>query len=374
MKVAIVTLPGHFNYGNRLQNYALQEFISNYVETVETLWFGKNEWKNPFVYLPELKRNKLDKIYFKNVLKFILNWKNTRNKEANYGKDCIRQYNIKKFSDKYINIRYDCEIDEKLNDIYDYFIVGSDQIWFLNMDFSYVRFLRFANICKRIAYAPSFGVSKVPNENIDKNKLKQFLNEMKSISIRETAGAKIIYDLIGKNVPVLVDPTILLSKEKWQKIEMVPKWYNGEKYILTYFLGNPSPIIKNIAKKNNWKIYNLMDINILDLYVSRVEEFVYLIEHAQLMCTDSFHGTVFSILMNTPFLVVNRQEKGMPDMTSRIDTLLDLFGYQDRYIVNGKCNLFEDEILHMDFSNVKAIQEREIERSTVYLKKALNLE
>ena len=78
--------------------------------------------------------------------------------------------------------------------------------------------------------------------------------------------------------------------------------------------------------------------------------------------------------MNTPFLVVNRQQKGVADMTSRIDTLMELFGYQDRYIVNGKCNLSDEEILHMDFSNVKVIQEREIERSTAYMKKALNLE
>lgn len=367
MRVAIITLPGHFNYGNRLQNYALQKFISNYAEIVETLWYENS-------YLPEIKNGKFDKTYLKNVLKFILNWKGIRKKEKDYGRNCIRQYNIKKFSDKYIDIKYDYKIDEKLNNIYDYFIVGSDQIWSLNRDYSYIRFLRFTDKNKRIAYAPSFGVSKIPNNGIDKNRLKQFLKEIKLISIRETAGAKIIHDLIGKDVPVLVDPTILLSKEKWQKIEMIPKWYNGEKYILTYFLGNPSPIIKNIAKKNNWKIYNLMDSNILDLYVSRVEEFVYLIEHAQLMCTDSFHGTVFSILMNTPFLVVNRQEKGMPDMTSRIDTLLDLFGYQDRYIVNGECKLSEDEILHMDFSNVKIIQEREIRRSTEYMKKALNLE
>ena len=61
-------------------------------------------------------------------------------------------------------------------------------------------------------------------------------------------------------------------------------------------------------------------------------------------------------------------------MTSRIDTLLELFGYQDRYLVNGKCNLSDEEILNMDFRNVKAIQEREIERSTAYLKTALNLE
>jgi len=184
---------------------------------------------------------------------------------------------------------------------------------------------------------------------------------------------ELVKNLTGREVPVVVDPTILLSKEEWQKIEMVPEWYNGEKYILTYFLGNPSPIIKNIAKKNNWKIYNLMDKNDFDLYTSRVEEFVYLIDHAQLVATDSFHACVFSILMNTPFLVVNRQQKGVADMTSRIDTLMELFGYQDRYIINSECKLSEDEILYMDFSNVKVIQEREIRRSTEYIKKALNI-
>ncbi|WP_270369899.1 polysaccharide pyruvyl transferase family protein, partial [Megamonas funiformis] len=108
---------------------------------------------------------------------------------------------------------------------------------------------------------------------------------------------------------------------------------------------------------------------------SGVEEFIYLIKNAQLVVTDSFHGTIFSILMNIPFIVLSRKENNkLLDMNSRIETLLELFGYQDRYIVNGKCNLSEDEILHMDFSDVKAIQEREIERSTAYMKKALNLE
>lgn len=196
---------------------------------------------------------------------------------------------------------------------------------------------------------------------------------MKAISMREKAGAELVKKLTGRDVPVVVNPTILLSKEEWQKIEMVPEWYNREKYILTYFLGNPSPIIKSIAKKNNWKIYNLMDKDNFDLYTSRVEEFIYLINHAQLVATDSFHACVFSILMNTPFLVVNRKEIGMADMTSRIDTLMELFGYQDRYLVNDKCNLSDEEILNMDFSNVKDIQEREKRRSKDFLEKALNL-
>ena len=290
-------------------------------------------------------------------------------------KDNIRMYNIGKFTKK-INTKLDFKIRNNLNEKYDYFIVGSDQVWNPNFwskkcDHANIRFLKFISKEKRIAYAASIAIPEIPK---DKEQFFQdSLNEMKAISMREKAGADLVKSLIGREVPVVVDPTILLFKEEWQKIEMVPEWYHGEKYILTYFLGNPSPVIENIAKKNNWEIYNLMDKNNFDLYTSRVEEFIYLINHAQLVATDSFHASVFSILMNTPFLVINRQQKGAADMTSRIDTLMELFGYQDRYIVNGKCNLSDKEILNMDFSNVKSIQEREIKRSTAYMKEALNI-
>lgn len=369
MKVAIITINDNDNYGNRLQNYALQQFLSNKIkiEEVDSIWYD----------LEYTYKTKVDIFSWKLWIKYLINWKNIRKylKEF-YLKDNIRMYNIGKFTNR-INTVFDLKIKDNLSREYDYFIVGSDQVWNPNFwdqkcGHANVRFLKFTSKEKRIAYAASIAIPEIPKDK--EQFFKDSLNEMKVISMREKTGANLVKDLTGREVPVVVDPTILLSKEEWQKIEMVPEWYNGEKYILTYFLGNSSPVIENIAKKNNWKIYNLMDKDNFDLYTSRVEEFVYLINHAQLVVTDSFHGTVFSILMNTPFLVVNRQQKGVADMTSRIDTLMELFGYQNRYIVNGKCDLSDKEILYMDFSNVKAIQEREIERSTVYMKKALNLE
>lgn len=366
MNLAIITLNDNNNYGNRLQNYALQIFLQKYKNNVDTIWY---EEKINF----ELNY----KINLKAIIKFIINKNDYRKKiKKYYIVDKIRLYNIKKFSDKYINIKYIIKDLDRLDKEYDYFIVGSDQVWNPNFwskkcDHANIRFLKFASKEKRIAYAASIAIPEIPKDK--EQFFKDSLNEMKSISMREKAGADLVKKLTGRDVSVVVDPTILLSKEEWQKIEMVPEWYNGEKYILTYFLGNPSPIIKNLAKKNNWKIFNLMDKSNLDLYASRVEEFVYLIEHAELVATDSFHACVFSILMNTPFLVVNRKEKGMADMTSRIDTLLELFGYQDRYLVNGKCDLSDEEILNMDFRNVKAIQEREKKRSIAYMKEAFNI-
>lgn len=370
MKVVIITINDNNNYGNRLQNYALQYYLSNEfkIKKIDTIWYD-----------PEYTcKSQIDIFSWKTWIKYFINWKNIKiYLKKYYLKDNIRMYNIGKFTNK-ISTRFDFNIKDNLDMEYDYFIVGSDQVWNpyswvrKEIDYENVRFLKFVPEEKRIAYAASIAIPKIP-----KNKeqfFKNSLNEMKAISMREKAGAELVKKLTGREVSVVVDPTILLSKEEWQKIELKPEWYSGEKYILTYFLGNPSPVIEKIAKKNNWKIYNLMDKNNFDLYTSRVEEFIYLINHAKLMVTDSFHGTVFSILMNTPFLVVNRQQKGLEDMTSRIDTLLELFGYQDRYIVNDECDLSDEEILHMDFSNVKAIQQREIERSTAYLKTALNLE
>ncbi|WP_304153742.1 polysaccharide pyruvyl transferase family protein [Megamonas hypermegale] len=364
MKIGIITINDNNNYGNRLQNYALQEWLhcKLKIDEVNTIWYDPQ-----YTYV-----SKFNLFTWKTWIKYILNLGGVRS----YLKDCyyldnIRMYNIGKFSRK-IHTKFDLKILDK---DYDYFIVGSDQVWnpkfWATEEYGQIRFLRFVPKEKRIAYAASIAI---PSISKDKEQFfKDSLNEMKAISMREKAGAELVKKLTGRDVPVVVDPTILLSKEEWQKIELVPEWYYGEKYILTYFLGNPSPIIENLAKKNNWKIFNLMDKSNLDLYASRVEEFVYLIEHAELVATDSFHACVFSILMNTPFLVINRQQKGVADMTSRLDTLLDLFGYQNRYIIDGKCDLSDDEILYMDFSNVKAIQEREVARSTAYMKKALNI-
>lgn len=365
MKVAIITINDNNNYGNRLQNYALQTFLKHYIDIVETLWYD------------ELTNFELKNIInLKSIIKFLINKNGYRDYlKKQYLKECIKIYNIKKFSQKYIDIKFINDLS-KIPAQYDYFIVGSDQIWNPNFwleknNHANIRFLKFTSKEKRIAYAASIAIPEIPKDK--KQFFKDSLNEMKAISMREKAGADLVKVLIGREVPVVVDPTILLSKEEWQKIEMRPEWYNDEKYILTYFLGNDSSIVQNIAKKNNWKIYNLMDSNDLELYTSRVEEFIFLIEHAQLVVTDSFHACVFSILLNTPFLVINRKQKGVADMTSRINTLLELFGYQNRYIINGKSDLSDEEIIDMNFDNVKFIQEQEKIRSLKYIKNALNL-
>ena len=151
-------------------------------------------------------------------------------------------------------------------------------------------------------------------------------------------------------------------------------------YILTYFLGksnkynNLNKIINDLSSHKNWKVYNLLDKDSFKTYVTTVEEFIYLIEHAQLICADSFHATVFSILMNKPFLVVNCNNSSKNDMSSRIYTLLKLFNMENRFLTKERDSFLTiNNIFDVDFSNVEKILEKERIYAIEYLKKALNL-
>ena len=378
MKLAIFTLNGHFNYGNRLQNYALQTVLQKYAVTVDTIWFEKNN------YLPETHLWSKSKLF-----KSIFSKKRQNFYKDDYVKNYLRQYNIRKFSDKYISIKYDYKLDPELDKQYDFFLVGSDQVWnpYSNYDNNTI-FLNFAPPNKRIAYAASFGIEQLPNNK--KSLFKDYLNNIPHISVREYRGAQIIKELINCDVPVLVDPTMLLTKNEWFHIMQKPVYLNSAQifqhnnkikkgsngYLLTYFLGSQSQNtqvkqrLNSLSNKYNLKIINLMDKSVLEFYTTRVEEFLYLINNAKLVMTDSFHGTVFSIIMNTPFLVVNRSEKHGLNMNSRLDTLLNLFNFKDRYF---NSSMTEADIFNIDFSNVENILAKERLRSMNYLKKSMNL-
>lgn len=369
MKIGIITLNGFFNYGNRLQNYALQQFLRRIMPEVkvETIWYTEDNYQvnKAIIDLKVLRRYIFNRHGFRENI-------NT----GQYINEYFRQYNIKKFSDKYIQTRLDYKIKSDLNDKYDYFIVGSDQIW--NPCFIDCRneFLQFAEKYKRIAYSASIGLSNI--SDIPKKKINEFKNGilgMNYISVREEAGAKIIKELTGIDVPVFVDPTLLLTKEDWSSIITRPVWYKDEKYILLFFLSDipdkVKKVVEKIAVENNFKIINLMDKSNIDYYASSPDEFLYLIKNASLVYTDSFHGTVFSIIMEVPFVNCPRENIGM-NMDSRIDTLLKLFELNDRK-VSRKNDYEMDNPLKIDYGEVKVVLNRERERSKKYLMEALNI-
>lgn len=363
MKVAILTITNGQNYGNRLQNYASQEVLRSLgfeVETVKNLTRQKRTM-NTKQKVKKVITDVYDLVGLKNIRKF------------NNG---VRVKRFNEFTNTYIKqskyIIASDDIPKNINNDYDFFVCGSDQIW--NPDFffnSEVDFLTFADKKKRISYAASFGVSEIEEHRVED--YKKWINGMNYLSVREHAGSEIIKKLTGRDSLVLVDPTLMLTKEKWLSISKKPKLKVNDKFILTYFLGKKSEETKNkiekIAKENNLQVVNLLDENDKYNYSVDPSEFIYLINTCTLMCTDSFHGAVFSIIMNTPFIVFERKSEGK-SMNSRIDTLLSLFSMESRL---GK-NVSDDNIFDVDFSNVKEILDRERNRAINYLKEATHLD
>ena len=338
-KIGIVTLNGYKNYGNRLQNYALEEFLRSLDYDVETIWIT-----NLKKYLKEL--------YCRN---------------CRFNKDKIRFYKFYKFSKKNNSIRYFFR-KNNISKNYDYFVLGSDQVWNYEFEtFCDDMFLSFSDREKNIAYAASFGFEKMP-ENM-KGIYKKGLANFKAISVREETGITIINNLDKALKPtIVIDPTLLLSAQKWRSIETKPKGFINEKYVLNYFLGDiPNKINKEIidyAKKNNYAIINVLDEKD-KYYTSDPSEFLFLIRNASLVCTDSFHSTVFSIIYDNPFIVFKRNGK-YSKMFSRIETLLNKFDLMD-HVYNGKFSVIANNKHH----KIEKVLAEEKEKATAYIKNNL---
>jgi len=366
-KIAILTLNGQYNYGNRLQNYATQEVLKSLGFSVETIITdnkivrAKKNFrylsKKPIHYFISKIHDKLLRTIYKNRIK-------------------ERTRVFRKFSSQYIaETSYSISIDkipEDLSTQYDYFVTGSDQVWNpSNIYRAPIYFLTFTEKAKRIAYAPSFGVSKIPDEH--KENYKKWISGINKLSVREDDGARIIKDLTGRDVPVLVDPTLLLTKEKWMTISKEASNKPKEKYLLTYFLGGVPEIykrqIKKIAKENNLEIVKLGDITEKDTYITGPSEFIDYINSCSIFCTDSFHGVVFSILMEKPFIVYERMGTSS-SMFSRIETLLNKFNLNSRKAENIRT---DEEAFNIDYSHVPPLLEAERNKAINYLRDALNV-
>ena len=226
---------------------------------------------------------------------------------------------------------------------------------------------------KNITYAASFGISNLPIEF--QEEYKRSLNNFKHISLREEEGKKIVDDLKkNNNSCVLIDPTMLLAVTDWNKIIQKPKELNSKKYLLNCFLGelteDRKKSIFDFAKKNDCNIIDVFDIN-SPFYNIGPSEFLYLEKNAFLICTDSFHSSVFAILFDRPFVVFERESKTLKDMSSRIDNLLEKFKLKNRKY-NGK-EITNDNLKH-DYKEAYKILEKERKKSDDFLRKSLDVE
>ena len=359
MKIGIITMVSD-NYGNRLQNYALQQILKNLGTDVET-------FHNPFL----LNYSEMKHI-LKKPIKTIIYSLNHNNKGKVYREKAFDKFNRKYiiWSKFWLN---DFNRLPQIDSCYDAVICGSDQIWnpeSYNIDGRY--FATFMREEKRFSYAASFGLAQIPKER--RNEWIQYLNGMRKISVREDTGRNIVKALTDRNCEKNLDPTLLLSAAEWRTIERRPEKIDfSERYILTYFLGKPNEeqqrYIQYFAKKEKCQVLELNRVDTPNLYSCGPSEFLYLIDHAKCILTDSFHGTVFSILFKKQFIIFERN--GLKNsMSSRIDSLLDTLELENsgcRY-KRGRKNA-----IPLNFERSFYIISEEKKRSIEYLTQILEL-
>ena len=348
-KVGIVSCYFKNNYGSMLQAYATKKILDNNNIPNETINIDNNidfkKGKRKY-YLTQIFNFNFIKSKF-GMLKLKLDKKIIKN----LGK------NIKIRNDKYnefrkvFNLSKSVRTYEELNKLakqkYSDIIVGSDQLWLpVNVVADYYTLNWVPKNINKISYATSFGVSSIPAKY--KEKYSYFLNKINYLSIREDSGIKLAREIAGVNAKLVCDPTILLTKEEWEEIAVKDRIIK-DKYILCYFLGSNIEHRKFAERLKEKTGYKIVSLNHADEYVKYADKFadiipydigprewINLISNAEYVCTDSFHGTVFSLIFNKIFFNFRRYNaKAKAGTNSRLDSLLKIVEVSNERILNG---------------------------------------
>lgn len=371
-KIGISTVHTGYNYGSALQSYATKIFLQKMGYEGEVI-----SLKGSLVKGRDIRLRKIAVM----LGRFILNPQKMKKRAEAYQNNVVSEYSemtkkyFEKFKEEKIKPAYYSWSELKniaRTKEYLAFLCGSDQIW--NGDTLYVDpqyYLRYAPKKKRIAFAPSFGREYVADYN--KKTIKKYISDFNYLSAREASGVKIIKDLTNLEATQILDPTLLVSKDEWLENLEIKKDSKDEKYILAYFLNDPSDkakqFINKISKEKKLKIVALPYVREKDGWFDVVKdagpiEFLSLVRDAECVCTDSFHGTAFSINFQVPYYTFERQYGKSAKQSSRIISLLELTNQMERF------NPEEDK--EVDFSYSESILKKEREKAKKYLENALN--
>lgn len=364
-RIGICTLYTGYNYGSALQAYALKKyteslgFQSDIIKMSGSIIKGRDfRMKKAFITLFRMFLYSNNK---KSVIKsFSQNSKTIINSKTIQLFDSFYEKNISPVIISYKKLKKIARTD-----LYSYFICGSDQIW--NSTAFYVDpfyYLKFSPNSKKIAYAPSFGRDFIPDYN--KKKISKYLLEFPFLSIRENSGKNIIKNLINKDVDVCLDPTFLVSMDEWISNFNIKK--NNKKYILVYFINEPSTNASNFIKQlsiiNNLNIINIGNGVDNGAFAGPIE-FLEYIYNASYIVTDSFHGVAFSVIFKKDFWIFDRKYK-TENQSTRIKSILQKLNIDNRFEPDNK--IIKESI---NYKDVTLLLDKEIAFSKKYLRNAL---
>lgn len=341
MKIGILTQPLYCNYGGLLQCYALQKTLQRMGYDAVVL---QREWNRQYTFKGACA------YYAKLFVKKLLGRKESWHYYVAQEKRDYIARETNKFTNCYINPRSErCYTTEQLRQEVerlklDAIIVGSDQVWrpyYSPCQPNYfLDFLPLDSKVKRISYAASFGGDDWNEwgEELTKQ-CSNLLQKFGAVSVREKSGIRLCKEHFGVDAVQVLDPTMLLNKEDYLRV--IEKPLKGRGTLFNYVLDRSDVkryIIRTIAERTNKMAFDSMpelDDCVYNLYgdidkavYPPVENWLSAFVEAEMVVTDSFHGTVFSIINNKPFWVVGNEGRGM----ARFETLLSLFGLENRLI------------------------------------------
>ena len=360
MKIGILTLPLHTNYGGILQAYALQTVLENMGHNV-VVFDTSNEyplpplWKLPICFAKRI----IMKCLGKQQKVFI-------ERHLNYERSVIAQY-MQPFVDNHIHRKVIRNFTELKKKDYEAIVVGSDQVWravyfspmwlHQSIDNAFLAFAENWEI-KRLSYAASFGTDKWEYTDEETKRCKQLIGKFDAISVREKGGVDLCREHFNVSALQVLDPTMFLTREDYMALFKERNTPPSNGNLLVYVL-DESPELTNLVNDIVTKRH-LVPFSVNNPYETdeskplekrikiSVESWLRGFYDAELVVTDSFHACVFSIIFRKQFVVVGNKKRGM----ARIESLLKMFGLEDRLINDSK----EFEVL--DTINYDAVYEK----------------
>lgn len=358
MKIGILTQPLRTNYGGLLQAYALQKVLKNMGHEVLTV-----DIVGPKQSMYRLFR----RVIGRTIKKYILGSKEISvlpSTEINEKK--IISQNTDCFISDNISLTKKIESVHNTHHLTDYnfdaYVVGSDQVWrpiySLGLETYFLDFLADSDSIKRIAYAASFGTDQWELSPEQTTECGPLLRKFDAVSVREASGIDMVKQFFKCDAHLVLDPTLLLEVRDYiSLVKDTPK--NGDS-LMMYVLDESklcTSIVKDVAKEHKLEVNTIMpkifvkgEQEIQDCIYPSVEEWIKGFMNASFVVTDSFHGTVFSILFNKPFITIGNEARGL----SRFSSLLNLLGLEDRLV--SQSSVSYSQLLHIpiDYSKVNS--------------------
>lgn len=334
-KVGIITFHASHNCGSMLQAYALQEIIKNrYHCEVEIIDFSNYEQRNLYGIIDFRPK----KSAVKNTLQKITHLPTVIRSRHDYEEFLHKYFMLSK--DKY---RKTSQL-EVLDGKYDILVAGGDQVWNVRCDDSDLAyFLNFAQKSKKVSFSPSLGATNINKYAKNKQLYKKLLLDFDGISVREKNGQIWLQELLGKDVPIIADPTMLLTAEEW--CSSLPVEDIKEKYIFYYAFSYQNKAnlenIQKVSRQTGLPVYVIDGKQYraygLNKYGFRLYKqtgplaFLALMKNADLVFSQSFHGTIFAAMFNRNFWAFHNSTIKNPD-DDRATYILHQLGLDDRYI------------------------------------------